>query len=330
MPGTLVESARGYAAPVPVPAVSVIVPARDASATLPALLDALAAQNPVPGGFEVLVADDASTDDTRAIAAAHPVVTHVLDAGGNGPGAARNTAARHAAGEVLAFTDADCEPMPGWLTGAVAALDAGADLVQGAVEPTGPTGPFDRTVRVGVLSGLFETANLVVRRDWFERVDGFVPWLSPKRSKELGEDVWLGWRLTRAGARVVFAPDALVRHAVFGGDARSFVTEQARLRFFPEMVRRIPELRAWSFHRRVFLNARTEAFDLAVAGIVAAGLLGSLLPLVLVLPYLPHVWRASRPWGRRAPLVAIARVAADAVGLAALITGSIRARSIML
>ena len=311
-------------------AVSVIVPARNASATLPATLDALLALDPVDGGIEVLVADDASTDDTRAIAAAHPAVTRVIDAGGNGPGAARNTAVAAAAGPVLAFTDADCVPEPGWLSGALAALDAGADLVQGAVDPSGPVGPFDRTVRVGQLSGLFETANLVVRREWFERVGGFEPWLSPKRSKELGEDVWLGWRLTRAGARVVFAPAALVHHAVFPGDSRSFVYEHARLRFFPLMVARIPELRRSSFHRRVFLNRRSEAFDIGVLGVLVAALAASPWPLLATLVYLPHVWSAARPWGRRAPQVAAARVASDVVGFGALIAGSVRARSVLL
>jgi glycosyltransferase involved in cell wall biosynthesis len=331
MPGTLVDRLADTLRPVVgLPAVSVIVPARNASATLPATLDALAALTPVQGGIEVLVADDASTDDTRRIAAEHPVVTEVLDAGGKGPGAARNAAAAQATGAILAFTDADCEPDPGWLAGALAALDGGADLVQGAVDPAGPTGPFDRTVRVGQLSGLFETANLIVRREWFDKVGGFQPWLNPKRSKELGEDVWLGWRLTRDGARAVFAADARVRHAVFPGDSKSFVTEQARLRFFPAMVKRIPELRAASFHHRVFLNRRSEAFDIAVLGVIAAAVFRLPEPLLLVGFYVPHVWRSARPWGRRGPAIAAARSAGDAVGLVALIAGSIRARSVLL
>ncbi|MCW3010388.1 MAG: glycosyl transferase family 2, partial [Solirubrobacterales bacterium] len=56
---------------------SVVVPARDAAATLPALLDGLAAQD-LGAAFEVLVVDDASRDATAAVARAHPVVTAVL------------------------------------------------------------------------------------------------------------------------------------------------------------------------------------------------------------------------------------------------------------
>lgn len=313
-----------------VAAVSVIVPARNACATLGQLLDALAAQDPVPGGFEVILADDGSVDATGELARAHPVVTRVVAGGGVGPGAARNAAIAEARGELLAFTDADCIPAPGWLAAAVAALEAGADVVQGAVVPAGPAGPFDRTVRVGQFTGLFETANLIARRAWVARVGGFEPWLAPRRSKELAEDVWLGWRLDRAGARVVFAPEVQVAHAVFPGTAWSFVAEHARLRYFPPMAARIPELRETLAYHRLFLNRRTAAFDLAVAGLAVA--VGSRRPLgragvLAALPYGRHVWRAARPWGRRrAPVVAAARVAADAVGAGALVAGSVRAR----
>ena len=305
-------------------AVSVIVPARDACATLSGLLDALAAQRPVAGGFEVIVADDGSLDATGSIARAHAVVTRVVDTGGVGPGAARNAAVAVATGAVLAFTDADCIPEPDWLTAALAALEAGADVVQGAVEADGPVGPFDRTVRVDRLTGLYETANLVVRAEWVAHVGGFEPWLSPRRSKELGEDVWLGWRLQRAGARVVFAPGARVAHAVFPGTPASFVAEHARLRFFPVMVARIPELRRTLAFGGLFLHRRTAAFDLAAAGILAGGLTGRRTTLLAGLPYARHVWRFARPWGRRAPVVAAARVAADAVGAVALAAGSVR------
>lgn len=307
-------------------AVSVIVPARDARATLGALLDALAAQHPVPGGIQVIVADDGSTDGTGALARAHPVVDCVLDAGGRGPGPARNTAIAVATGEVLAFTDADCIPQPGWLAAALAALDTGADLVQGAVVPAGPVGPFDRTVRVDALTGLHETANLIVRADHVARVGGFEPWLSPRRSKELGEDVWLGWRLRRNGARAVFAPDARVMHAVFPGTPRSAIAEQARLRFFPIMLARIPELRSTLTYHGVFLHRRTAAFDAALAGTVVAVTARRPIALLVALPYLRLLWRRSRPWGRRAPLVASTQVVADAAGAVALVVGSVRAR----
>lgn len=310
---------------------SVIVPARNAAATLPALLDALAGLDAPPGAaVELLLADDGSTDATVALAAAHPAGVRVVASPGRGPAAARNAAAAAASGEILAFTDADCAPDPRWLVAAVATLDAGADLVQGAVGPPpgAHVGPFDRTVRVGQPTHLFETANLIVRRELFDRLGGFESWLGTATAKELGEDAWLGWRAVRAGARTAFAADAVVHHAVHPGTARSFVGERARLRFFPPLVARVPELRDVFCFRRWFLTRRSAAFDLALAGVLLAARTRRPWLLLAAVPYLRIVGRVAAPWGvRRGPAVAVANVAADALGAAALAAGSARART---
>lgn len=312
--------------------VSVVIPARDAAATLPATLAALAAQVDAPA-FEVLVVDDGSADATPALAAAGPLDVRVLrTAGGEGPAAARNAGAAVAAGRLLAFTDADCEPEPGWIAALARAL-RDADLVQGCVLPPRgvPVGPFDRTISVVTMHGLFETANLAISREWFERLGGFESILRPRLGgKELGEDVWLGWRARRAGARATFEPAAVVRHAVFGRGAAGYVAERARVRYFPALAARIPELRDEFLHRRWFLNARTLCFDAALAGAAVAVAARRPWPLVAALPYARRAWRDSTGWGRRRqPLVLGAQVAADAVGAAALLAGSVRYRAIV-
>jgi glycosyltransferase involved in cell wall biosynthesis len=276
------------------PRVSVIVPARGAGATLPRTLAALDAQRGAPE-FEVRVVEDAA---------------------GEGPARARNEGVAATSGPLLAFTDADCFPEPEWLARGSAALEA-ADLVQGAVLPERPPGPFDRTVWVRRPHGLFETASLFVRRELFERLDGFERWLVPEDGKELGEDVLLGWRARRAGARVAFAPDAVVRHAVFARSPHAFVAERARLAAFPALAGRIPELRSAALHRRLFLSDRTLAFDAALAGLAAGR------PL-LAAPYAARLVRDARREGSR---VAAARAVADAAALGALVRGSLRHRS---
>jgi hypothetical protein len=229
---------------------------------------------------------------------------------------------------VLAFTDADCVPAPDWLARGLAALDD-AELVQGAVVPERPPGPLDRTIRVTAPSGLFETANLLVRRPVFAAAGGFAPGLTPGGGKELGEDVLFGWAARRAGARVAFAPDAVVAHAVVARGAAGFVAERARLRAFPELVRRVPELRGAVLHRRVFLTPRTAAFDLAAAAALLAVATRRPAPLALALaPYARIAARATAglPPRARARLAAV-HLAADAAGCAALVTGSVRART---
>jgi glycosyltransferase involved in cell wall biosynthesis len=306
---------------------SVIIPARDAAATLGDCLAGLAAQD-TRAAFEVIVVDDGSRDDTAAVAQAAPLDLRVLRGQGAGPAAARNLGAAAARGAVLAFTDADCVPEPGWLTAALAATQD-ADLVQGRVLPPEGVvvGPYDRHITVVSEYGLYETANLVIRRELFERLGGFESILVPRSGIELGEDAWLGWRARRAGARTTFCAPALVRHAVFPRSAAGYVAERARLRYFPELVGRIPELRAFT-HRRVFLNARTMRFDLALAGAVAAAATRSPLPLGAALPYCRELRNASRHWPRP-QRVAAAQLAADAVGAAALVYGSLRSRSLL-
>ena len=308
--------------------ISVIVPARDAAATLPATLAALSAQD-VDAAFEVIVVDDGSHDETAALARAAPLGPTVLTGPGAGPGPARNAGVAASSGEILAFTDADCVPEPGWLRAGVEAL-AGADLVQGAVrpDPAAVRMPFDRTVSVDGAAALYETANLFCRRALFDRIGGFEDWLGTGViGKPLAEDVWFGWRARRAGASVAFSDAAHVNHAVFRRDAGGYVAERARLVYFPAIVAKIPELRRELLLGGLFLNRRTAAFDAAALGAGIALATRSRWPLALAAPYAAAVVADARRWRRRAPFAAAAAVAADAVGAAALLAGSLRSRS---
>lgn len=304
--------------------VSVIVPARDAAATLGSTLTALAGQRSA-GAYEVLVVDDGSVDATAAIADAHDGV-RVLRQPARGPTSARNLAAAAATGRVLAFTDADCEPAPGWLAAGVRALGM-ADVVQGRVipDPRRPPGPFDRTVSVDGLSGFFESANLFATRAAFEAIGGFEEWLRPARGKALAEDVWFGWKARRAGHRIAFCDAAIVYHAVFARGPLGFAAERRRLRHFPAIAAKVPELRRERFFARVFLNRRSAAFDAALAALALAGVARSPVPLIACGPYAWIVLGTAR--SRRA---ALAGIVADAIGAASLARGSAAARSLLI
>jgi glycosyltransferase involved in cell wall biosynthesis len=311
------------------PVISVIVPARDAAATLQRTLAALANQG-FDGEFETIVVDDASSDSTLAVV--RDAGVEEVPANGEGPARARNAGVERSGAPLLAFLDADCEPAAQWLSAGCRALDD-ADLVQGRVapDPAVSLGPFDRTLSVSSEGGLYEAANLFVRRDLFERLGGFESWLGPRAGKELGEDVLFGWRARRAGARTAFCEAALVHHAVFPRGPAAFVAERWRLRFFPAMAGRMPELRRARFFARFFHTRRSAAFDAAVLSASVAASARKPAVLAGALPYACVVARESRYWGkRRLPLVALAGVAADVVGFAALAAGSVRARSPLL
>jgi glycosyltransferase involved in cell wall biosynthesis len=313
-----------------VPSVSVIVAARDAAGTLPRTLAALADQV-VAGGHEVIVVDDRSRDATAALARAAGLGP-VIASPGAGPAAARNAGARVARAPLLAFTDADCFPAPGWLAAGIAGLGR-AGLVQGAVapDPHAMLGPFDRSLWVTADHGLYQTANLFIARGLFESLGGFESWLGPAAGKELGEDVLLGWAARRAGATALFLPEAVVHHAVQRRGAAGFVAERLRLRYFPPLVARIPELRGEACFARIFLTPRSAAFDLALAGLSCALVRRRLGPLLCTAPYVALSVREALPWGRRiGARVALVGALADAAGVAALGLGSLRARTPLL
>jgi glycosyltransferase involved in cell wall biosynthesis len=319
-------AAQGKAYKSRVVAVSVIIPARDAASTLGRTLGVLAEQD-LEHDFEVIVVDDGSSDETAKLVERSPHAV-LLRQPGAGPGPARNRGAEAASGRALAFTDADCFPERDWLREGLAALEH-ADLVQGRVvpDPEVPLGPFDRTVYVDGEHGLYETANLFVRRRLFDDLGGFEDWLSAGIGKPLAEDLWLGWRARRAGARTDFAERATVHHAVFPRGPLGYAAERVRLVYFPAIAAKMPELREGFFWRRWFLNSRSAAFDAAVLAAAAALRARSALPLAAAIPYVRLAAVRARAWGRRAPVVAAGDAAADAVGLVALLAGSIRHRS---
>lgn len=310
--------------------VSVIIPCRNAANTLGRTLSALSRQVPTPPD-EVIVVDDGSSDGSAELAEMTNVVTRVLRQRSEGPAAARNRGAAEATGELLVFLDADCEPTPRWLAiGRSCARHA--DFVQGAVlpSPEEELGPFDRSLWVTRSWGLYESANLFVRRALFEAVGGFESWLVPADGKELGEDALFGWRVRRSGAPMRFCDEALVHHAVFRRGVRGFVAERARLRYFPALADRIPELRDTFFYRRWFLSRRSAAFDAALVGTVLLASGRGSGPVV-TLPYAALLCRDVR--GQPLPFavkVMVAQLAADALGFAAMIWGSIEHRTVVL
>src|SRR5687768_9263299 len=104
-----VNGARAFGGPLR--GISVVVPAFNAARTLPACLDTLIRQE-VGEPYEVIVVDDGSTDTTLAVAASYGPPVRVVRQPHRGPAAARNAGIRAASGEIVLFTDADCEPAP--------------------------------------------------------------------------------------------------------------------------------------------------------------------------------------------------------------------------
>jgi mycofactocin glycosyltransferase len=106
------------------PAVSVVVPVYNSERTVEHTIRSLLALNYPKDRLELIFVDNASTDDSPGILAAHAAEIRVLREGKLGRSAARNLGIHEALHPIVAFTDADCVVDPDWLKHLVAPLDA--------------------------------------------------------------------------------------------------------------------------------------------------------------------------------------------------------------
>ena len=198
----------------PVP-VSVIVPARDAEATLPEALESILAQD-YDAPVEVIVADGSGGDATRQLLRCRfPGVRRVENPDRTIP-AALNRAFAAASHRIIARCDAHSTLPPDYLARAVGTLQrTGAANVGGRQHPAGRTrferavalatrsrlGAGDARYRIGGPEGPVDTVFLgVFRRDALEAAGGW------DETLERNEDYELNWRLREAGATVWFDP----------------------------------------------------------------------------------------------------------------------------
>lgn len=190
------------------PAITVVVPCRNEEDALRGCLGALLAQDPPAPRHEVIVVDGGSTDGTARLAERMGVT--LLHDGANGPSGARNIGIRHARGDIVAFTDADCVPGSDWLTriAEVFAEDERVAGVAGALRMPRDTflGRLEDD-EAGAMYRGFITSNVAYRRDVLLALGGF------DESLQCAEDYDLAWRALDAGYRIVHDPRPVVVHA---------------------------------------------------------------------------------------------------------------------
>jgi len=196
--------------------VSVVIPVFNAAATIAEQLAALGRQT-YAGEWEIVVADNGSTDDTAAIVDAYrselPALRVVDASARSGPAFARNTGARLARGDFIAFCDADDVVADRWLEALVVASTA-FDVVTGiedAERLNSETVQSWRSPRAeGLPRGRFlpfaPTCNLGVWTTVFEKVGGFRP------EYRASEDIDWSWRAQLQSYTLGLAPDAVVHY----------------------------------------------------------------------------------------------------------------------
>jgi glycosyltransferase involved in cell wall biosynthesis len=123
---------------------------------------------------------------------------------------ARNAGGELATGKFIAFTDDDCEPLPDWLSNARVVLSQpGVIGVEGRVESDHADDPEWRPVCNVSFAGLgFMTANLFVKNEVFQALDGFDLAFDEPHFRE---DTEFGWRMQQLG-EVPYGEDVRVFH----------------------------------------------------------------------------------------------------------------------
>lgn len=216
---------------------SVVFATRNRAASLPRVLEAFAALASPPGGWKLLVVDNGSTDDTRAVLASHAgrLPLTVLDCPRPGKNRALNTALPHLAGDLTVWTDDDVLPDRDWLVRLrqTADLHPHATMFGGTVLPDWPEAVphwlTEQAVPFSVLYAKNEHAtgfcgfqhifgpNMAIRRLVFAAGIRFAEDVGPDATNPLyamGSETELLRRLQARGHRGWFEAAARVRHIV--------------------------------------------------------------------------------------------------------------------
>lgn len=322
------------------PRISVIVPAYQAEATIDRCLKALACQTVDREIYEILLVDDGSTDRTRSLAEGHRGI-HVLSQSHAGPAVARNLGIQQARGEIILFTDADCEPVADWIeqmsapfqdeeiVGAKGAyltrqLELVARFVQVEYEEK-----YDWMAREQYID-FIDTYAAGYRRNILLEYSGFDP-VFPSASVE---DQEFSFRLARQGYKMVFVSKARVYHWGHAQNLGIYLKRKFRIGYWKSLIaRRYPDKLARDTHTpdtlklQVFFVGLGLVF-LPVSPLSPIFLWGSLASglafLISTLPFVVRAWRQDRPVALVAPGLLFGRALALGAGFAVGVMGNLR------
>ena len=314
------------------PELSIVIPAFNAADDLVTCLRALNQQTVSRSRYEIIVVSDGSTDGTAEVARQEGA-DQVLVQPHRGPAAARNAGVKAAHGDVVLFTDADCEPSPEWLERMVAPF---TDPRVMGTKGTYRTRQRARMARLVQLEyevryqrmlhreriDFIDTYAAAYRRDLLLQCGGFDPTYPPSSA----EDVDLAFRLVRAGHWLVFVPEAWVWHR-HPESLRAYLGRKSRYGFWrARLYLRYPEKIGGDVHTDPAL--KVQFVLVALAGLLGlggvfwwplavAGGAALLAFLGTTLPFVRRAWPHDRVVAWLWPVVSLLRVAVQGAGLAA-------------
>ncbi len=258
-------------------AVSVVVPTYRRPELLGRCLAALAVQTMPADSYEILIADDAASESTcrqveEFARKATCLIRYLPVTFAHGPAAARNVGWRAARAPIVAFTDDDTVPDPGWLTAGVGTLERDAELaaVTGQVIVPLPPTPTDyQRNEAGLETAEFVTANCFCRRAVLEMLGGF----DERFPSAWREDSDLHFRLLESGVKLRKAPEALVVHPLRPAPWGVSLRMQRKSQFDALLYKKHPAL----YRKRIRRLPPLDYYGivLAIVAVLIAAMLGA-------------------------------------------------------
>jgi glycosyltransferase involved in cell wall biosynthesis len=239
---------------------SVVIPCLNAAAQLPRQLEAVARQR-WRGTWEVVIADNGSTDDTRRVAesfAAKVPRLRVVDASSRrGRHHACNVGARHAAGRSIVFVDADDRIGAGYLEAMARGLQTAsvvAARLDYSLDPEWMRGVGSAVQTDALQNGLGFLpfgggGTLGFRKAVFDELGGL------REHATYCEDVDLCWRAQLAGYEIAFVPDAAILYRSRPTLAKMYQQHRNYARAWPLLYR---EFRRAGMRRRSAREALSD------------------------------------------------------------------------
>lgn len=319
------------------PEYSIVIPAHQAADDIGVCVRALSCQTVARERYEIIVVDDGSTDETAVVARdAGADRVHVVSH--RGPAAARNAGALLARGEIILFTDADCEPSQAWIERLVIPFeDPKVDGAKGTYRTRQKAlvarfvqleyeDKYDR-MRGQERVDFVDTYSAAYRRRLFEQSEGFDP-AFPRAS---GEDIEFSYRLAQRGHKLVFVPGAVVFHRHVD-TVRGYLHRKYYVGFWRVRMYRLHPAKALSDSH----TPQTLKLQIVLTAVLLCSLaVGVLRPSLLIvggaslaaflgsaLSFIVKAYRRDRAVALVAPVLLFLRALALGLGFAAGILGT--------
>ncbi len=270
---------------------SVIVPSYNSARTLPGCIKALLSQNISRNDYEIIVVDDGSTDNTRAVMKSftdkNKNIRYVYQKN-KGPAAARNLGARKSRGSILLFTDSDCVPERSWIREMVKPFQDSKIV--------GVAGAYGKNLENSVISRFvtYEIEDRYKKMKKMQEIDFIGTYAAAYRKREFfktggfdesfktasGEDPALSFEMTKYG-KLVFQPSAHVAHH-HPNTLKKLLKQKYKTGYW-----RVPLYR--KYPKKIFKHSYTPKifyFELALLGLTLLLLILSLISWNKILAYI--------------------------------------------